>query len=114
MIPQKLRLIRSRIEHIFFKGKKLNPDNYISAKYLHSPDSDSHFCVIVSSKTAPKAVQRNLLRRQIYEIIRENLNLLAHQYDIAIICKKDSTVLSFNSVQKKIINLFKLINQTNQ
>jgi ribonuclease P protein component len=114
MIPQKLRLKRSRIEQIFLKGKKLTRDNYISLKYLPSLDSTSHFCVVVSSKTAPKAVQRNLLRRQIYEIIRLHPSLLAHQYDIAIICKKDSANLTFSLLQEKITNLFKLINQTKQ
>jgi ribonuclease P protein component len=114
MIPQKLRLKRSRIEHIFLKGKKISPDNYISAKYLPSLDSACHFCVIVSAKTAPKAVQRNLLRRQIYETIRLNLDLLAKSCDIAFICKKPAVDLPFINIQKKITNIFKLINQTNQ
>jgi ribonuclease P protein component len=114
MIPQKLRLKRSRIEHIFLKGKKINPDNYISAKYLPSLDSACHFCIIVSAKTAPKAVQRNLLRRQIYEIIRLNIDLLTKSCDIAFICKKPSIGIAFSLLQKKIINIFKLINQTNQ
>ncbi len=108
MIPQTLRLTKPRIAYILLKGKKINFD-HLTGKFLPSQDSASHFCVVVSSKTAPLAVNRNRLRRQAYEIIRLNHALLARPCDLVIICKKTAANLVFQDLQQNINKLFKAI-----
>lgn len=111
MISQKLRLNSSRIENLFKKGDKKNLNNSFTVRFLPSRDSASHFCVIVNAKTAPKAVDRNRLRRQIYEIIRLNIKQLSSPKDMAIICKKNAISLPFNNLQTDIINILNLLNK---
>jgi len=111
MIPQKLRLNSSRIENLFKKGGKINLDNCFAARFLPSRDGTCRFCVIVNAKTAPGAVDRNRLRRQIYEIIRLHLELLTQPCDLAIICKKNATGLEFNQLREKIIQILNHLNK---
>lgn len=113
MIKKQLRLKKSRIEYILSKGKRLNLDNNFTAKYLPSKNNESHFCVVVSLKTAPKAVLRNLLRRRVYEIIRLNQNLLKDPHDFIIISKKTIS-RQFRNLEKSIIQLFKSIIKINK
>ncbi|HRY91272.1 MAG TPA: ribonuclease P protein component [Candidatus Gracilibacteria bacterium] len=108
MIPSTLRLKRSRVAYLLNKGKKLNND-YLTAKFLPSPGKTSHFCVTVSSKVAKNAVDRNRLRRQVYEIIRLNHQSLANPCDLILICKKSLTGLGFADLQTVIIKTFKAI-----
>ncbi len=111
MIPQKLRLNSSRIETLFKRGGKINLDDCFAARFLPSRDSNCRFCVIVNAKTCPDATDRNRLRRQIYETIRLNLQLLKQPCDLAIICKKNAVGLDFNLIQEKIIKILNHLNK---
>ena len=74
MIPQKNRLSRLQVSYVIKKGKRLSCENF-NIKYLarklsnHATEQESRFCVVVSTKISPKAVERNRIRRQIFEAI---------------------------------------------
>lgn len=71
----------------------------------------SRFSVIVSVKIEKKAVKRNRLRRQIYEIIRLNQNMLHCSYDMVFRVKNGIQELGYQELQKHIINIFQSINK---
>ena len=110
MIPNKLRLVKSRIVHLLFKGGKIKKDCLV-VKYLPSADNSNHFCVIVSAKIAKTAVARNRLRRQIYEIIRIANPTLEKKYNIAIIAQKNTPDTDFKQLRENILNIFNIINR---
>ncbi len=102
MLPKNQRLSSNRIEYLLKKGKK-NGNTFFTIKYLPNRQTKNRFCVIVSSKIAPKAVQRNHIRRQIYEIFRLHPQLPSAPSDIAVIAKIPLTKLSYPELTKTLV-----------
>jgi len=110
MIPQRNRLEKSRVEHILKKGTRKS-GKLFNLKYLPSPTQQSRFSVIVSLKVTPKAALRNRLRRQIYELIRTIEIRPKNPLDIILITKPDITSLSFEELNKVIIEVLKNLHE---
>lgn len=108
MLPTKLRLKTSRVKQLLYKGLR-NGNHYFNLKFSATNNKASRFCVIVSAKIYPKAVDRNRLRRQLYEIIRLNKELLIKNFDIILIAKPSIKDLSFQTLKTLIIKSFKII-----
>ena len=108
MLPQSQRLSSSRIDYLLRKGKK-GGDASLTVKYIHTSNPSSRFCVIVSSKIAPKAVRRNQIRRQIYEILRTNQHLLPASFDFALIARTSLLQLTYQDLEKAIAGLFRTL-----
>lgn len=109
MIPQKLRLPKNRISYLLKKGKKLGTPHLV-VKFLAPPKiskAENRFCVVVSAKVEPLAVKRNKLRRQIYEIIRLNHNLIIRPSDIMLIARPSLKTVNYNELKELIVSLFK-------
>jgi len=105
MIRRSFRLKATRIAYLFKKGKKVG-NIYVTVKFLPTSEKapSCRFCVVASAKLAPKAVTRNRLRRQLYEIIRLNKDL-EKKFDIAIITKPPILNLDFASMRKMLTDL---------
>lgn len=86
MIPKNQRLSGKRVDYLFKKGVK-SSNNYFIVKHLTTTQPTSRFCVAVSITLAPKAVPRNRLRRQIYEIIRLHKGTFKKSYDLMMVAK---------------------------
>ena len=56
------------------------------------------------------AVSRNLMKRRIREIIRNNKELLEKK-DFVIVIKKESSQLSFQEIEANLINLLRKVYQ---
>jgi ribonuclease P protein component len=109
MIPRRLRLPRNRIEYLFRKGKKITND-FFTLRYSPAKEGKpDNFCVIISSATEKSAVKRNRLRRQIYEILRQDENVRTGKdgirYEIAVIGGKKSPGLDYGQMSDKINDL---------
>lgn len=108
MLPKTQRLTGNRIDYLLRKGKKTGTA-FFALKHLPRQPSPSpaanksRFCVIVSTKLFPKAVQRNRLRRQIYEIFRLHPDLPPVPVDIVVIAKPELTKLDFQDMAKNLI-----------
>ncbi len=77
MISKQLRIRASQFPGVT-RGKLLNHELIkVSVKTDNSLKS-SKYAVIVSNKVSKSAVQRNLLRRQLYSAIRENTGINKH------------------------------------
>ena len=56
------------------------------------------------------AVSRNLMKRRIREIIRNNKELFINK-DFVIVIKKESSQLSFQEIEANLINLLRKVYQ---
>jgi ribonuclease P protein component len=110
MIPSSLRLPKNRIGFLLRKGKKL-ANEYLVLKYQTGGvgKTKNRFAVTISLKVDAKAVKRNLLRRQIYEIIRLNQSLIKKPSDMIFIGKPALAGLTYEKILESIIPLFKKI-----
>lgn len=73
-----------------------------------TPSSKTNlFSVIIPNKVLPRAVDRHLIKRRIYQIIEEELkNLKENQTNLIIKIKKNPLNLNFSELKKEIIKLF--------
>lgn len=94
------------IEKLFDKGK-LYKNHFLIFKYEKSPSDTPQFAVVVSKKIYRKAVKRNRLRRQIYEILRLNLELLKENVKALVIARPSSQKASFQELSKSIAKFLK-------
>ena len=70
---------------------------------LRRPDAESRAAVVISRKTAKSAVQRNRMRRRIFEILRQNWGHLPAHADIVVIVHDASLrELSHDDLRKRL------------
>ncbi len=112
MIAKNLRLPRLRIKYVLHKGKKINIGGF-AVRHLASGADNSRFCVVISTKVAPKAVDRNRLRRQIYETIRLNGDISGRRHcDMVIIGMPETAKIKQPALKNNIIEIINSV--TNQ
>jgi ribonuclease P protein component len=73
MLAKIYRFTTALFDRIFRKSKRISSNGF---SFLVSPVWKNHsprFAVVVGKKVSKKAVERNRLRRQLYEIVRQNL-----------------------------------------
>lgn len=109
MLPKVNRLTKRKD----FDNILKNGQTYFSPSFIFKLQKNNltvnRFGFIISKKISKKAVLRNLLKRRLREIIRQQLVKLKPGYDIIIIIKKKTEVLSKNYQQLlgEIFNLLK-------
>ena len=67
MLPKKERLSRIAFSQFFAVGKRSHSPSF---QVVYVPHQSLHASVVVSKKIARHAVQRNKIRRRIYDILR--------------------------------------------
>jgi ribonuclease P protein component len=107
MIAKEQRLAKRQIEYIQKKGSKFENKCFI-VKHKDALEN-GRYCIIISKKFASKAVERNKLRRQIYEAIRKNQPDSLSQ-NLILIPKKGITDKSFAEIESEIIEIFNKLN----
>jgi ribonuclease P protein component len=108
MLKKAYRLTKPRVEYILKKGAK-KTNKYFIFLYLSSNTKENHFGVLISSKTLPKATDRNKIRRQIFETIRTG-DVNIEQKDVLIIVKPTIKQQQFN-LQQLLINELNQLNE---
>ncbi|MBI4231691.1 ribonuclease P protein component [Candidatus Peregrinibacteria bacterium] len=101
MLKQNLKVPRQYIAFILKKGHESISQLFI-ARYKKNEEHFSRYRVIISKKLHPKAVNRNRLRRQVYEAIRKNLSQNQSNFDIILIPKKNILNKSYQEIEKDI------------
>ncbi|MBU0578140.1 ribonuclease P protein component [Patescibacteria group bacterium] len=107
MLNKRNRISNRRlIQKLFDKGG-LYKNTYFTFKFLPSTEPISQFAVVVSKKVAPKAVDRNELRRKIYEAIRLNMDSLKTDLVVLVIAKSAAEKkANYQELGKGIIDFF--------
>ena len=107
MISTKHRVPRELIPYILRKGEESASTLFI-IRYMKNDQHFSRYRVIISKKIEAKAVPRNKLRRQVYEAIRNSMEIKNQNYDYILIPKKKIIDASYQNIQldisKNIIN----------
>lgn len=107
MLAKPYRLTRSdNIPKILKQGNSFQEPIFL-AKYLQNNLPRPRFAVIVSQKVSKKSVERNIIRRRIYEAIRLNLEKSkASDYDDTVILpSKRALTASYQSIEKSIVKM---------
>ena len=71
MVPRKQRLSQREFSHVWGKGKTTPSPFFVVRRVRTDNTKVNKYAVVVSKKTAPKAVMRNLLRRRVYAAIHD-------------------------------------------
>lgn len=75
MLPKKNRIPREIFDPLWKSGKRLASPLF-SFQYVPSPNADSRFSAVVSKKVAKTAVQRNSIRRKVYNSLKNIIPLI--------------------------------------
>lgn len=104
MFSQKNRLAKSKdINLVYSHGRSFfNP--YFTIKYGKSPLAVPRFTVVVSTKVAKRATERNRIKRQIREVLKGLLHV-AVIGDYVITVRSKAAVLTNEQVRQEFMQL---------
>ncbi|MCD4704975.1 ribonuclease P protein component [bacterium] len=110
MIAKKFRLkSRKDFDQILKSKNKFYSQNLV-LKFSKNDLDLSRFSVVVSKKISKKAVDRNLIRRRVYEIIRLNMDKIKKGWDLIIFSKKAVLNLDYSEIEKELFYILKKAN----
>lgn len=100
MLAKKLKIgSRPRIEYIFKRGRVLR-GKLFTLKFLPNNKPYSRFSLILKKGTASSAVERNKIRRRIYEAIASGLHQTAKTcYDAIVLCSPRVSKLEYSELK---------------
>ncbi len=101
MLSKKYRFhSRGGVKYVYQKGKTVRRPK-MSLVFVDNEKGYTRVAVVVSKKVNKKAVERNRIRRRVYEVIRKNFELVPKKRDyIFIIFSDDVLRMPFNELEK--------------
>ena len=108
MLKKKNRIISSvAFKEIFTKGNA--KENECFRIFFKKNDLDyPRYGIVVSVKNSKSAVQRNILKRRIRNVLRNSLSVFSKGFDVVIITKKDSINMNLPGLKESLNELLKL------
>lgn len=111
MLKKKLKIDnKERVTYILKKGLKINW-KFGQIRYLKNRHNFPRFCAIVSGKISKKAVERNFIRRRVYEAIRTGF-LPKACYDIVVLVSRKIIGAAWSDIKKEISNCLSKLNKS--
>jgi ribonuclease P protein component len=105
MMHKSQRIRRSDFAQLLYRPHIISSALFV-CKWKTSPQQqESRFAVVVSQQIYKKAVDRNKLRRQLYEAIRTNIQHIPSSLNIIIIAKKQTKDHSYQELESQLIPL---------
>lgn len=101
MLAKKFKLKKFDLKSIFNNAKKFN-NNYLFI--LKKEKQEKKFAVLLNSKEFKKSVERNKIKRRIFEIIRLNIKKIPLGWFL-VYPKKNCLKLSFKELEKIFLEL---------
>lgn len=107
MLPQAHRLRHEKdIKTLFARGKSVFGDD-VGLKFRKNTEDVSRFAVSVGVKVSKRAVDRNRLKRQLREIVRQHIQELSPGYDVMIIGRASALGKKTSVLEEQLMGLFK-------
>ena len=106
MLPKKYRL---PIQNFVGKKGRSDKSRYFLLKIFPGVHKFSRFGIIISSKVSKKAVDRNRIKRRIFNFVREIKNQLPLN-DYLIIVHPEASKLNEKELIKELSEIFKIRN----
>lgn len=106
MLNQKYRFhSRGGVRYVYQKGKTIRTPK-MSLVFMTNSRGFTRFAVVVSKKVLKTAVDRNRVRRRIYEIIRKNFADIPKQHDyIFVVFSKELLTLPSSELENILADL---------
>jgi len=105
MVKKKQKLSRSEFSSLLKKGKRIHGSLY---SLMYSFEKDTKLGVVVSKKTARKAVERNKLRRKMFVVLKNELDGLSGVH-VAVFTKPVCTTALLSDLQNEMSDLLKKV-----
>ena len=102
MLAKKERLTREEFNRFFVSGKRFHSG---MMQLVHAPHNSFHASVVVSKKVERRAVKRNKLRRQVYDIVRRAKTHEGLTGVYIIMLKPAAAQLSFQELKEHLTTL---------
>lgn len=96
-------------KEVFQKSRQFSSQYFFARASKLQETERNAFATVISSKISKKAVVRNLLKRRITHVIRENMNKIQPGLGIIIFPKKGAETLEFEEIKQDLLKLFKNI-----
>lgn len=107
MLKQPHRLVKnSDFTRVLHKGRYTSTQFFL-LKYFPNNQPQSRFGFVISAKVSKKAVERNLLKRRLREIIKHNLKTIKDGYDVVFLAKKNAIQLTFAQLQNEVLKMLR-------
>ncbi|MBI4995233.1 ribonuclease P protein component [Candidatus Peregrinibacteria bacterium] len=112
MLRKKFKISsKTRVEQVLKKGLKI-PWRFGQLRYLKNKCDFPRFCVIVSGKISRKAVERNFIRRRIYEAIPSSLlHFQKTCYDVVVLVSRKIINAAWSDIKKETFNCLNNLNK---
>lgn len=106
MLPKEKRLANTNdYKRVYQKGSFFS-SRLLVINYLANKTSASRLGIVVTKKVAPKAVDRNKVKRKFREASRSLYDVLPAGYDVVVNIKKSATSAPFTEIKKEISEAF--------
>ena len=106
MLEKRRRLTKhGSFQYMYKNGKKINSAN-LYIVYLQTKAKLNKFGFVVSNKVG-KANKRNLIKRRLRAIIRENLPHISKANDYIIVAKEHICDISYLELKSEVLTLLK-------
>ena len=101
MLNKKYRFhSRGGVRYVYQKGKTIRTPK-MSLIFIENTRGFTRFAVVVSKKVEKTAVGRNRIRRRIYEILRNNIELIPKKMDyVFVVFSNDVLRMPKNELEK--------------
>lgn len=111
MLPKKERLTRKEFNRFFSLGKRFHSPTF---QIVYTPSQELHASVVVPKKIIRRAVERNKIRRRIYDIVRHYRTDTAVKGVFIFLAKSSVGSMSYATLKEEInTNLHKIITRNN-
>ncbi len=105
MIEKKFRLKKAEVEYLLKKGEEERSKLFI-IRFKQSEEANSQYATVISRKISIKAVERNKIKRHIFESIRTATQPTS-SLKIVLIPKKQIMKATFEEIQEDIMSILK-------
>lgn len=103
MLPKKKRIAKNVFNGVLKAGKSaFSP--YMTLRYT-ATSGQSRFAAVVPKAVAKKAVERNHIRRRIYESVKSVEKSVIFGYSCVFFAKKEIVSLTFAELEKQVADL---------
>jgi ribonuclease P protein component len=110
MLPKHQRLSKDKDFKKVYKFGSGAKSRFFTLRALKNKLNVSRFGFVVDLQVSKKATVRNLLKRRMRAIVRENLSGLRQGYDVVIRVKKEAVDKEFTELKNDLEFLFKKVN----
>ncbi len=107
MIAKDFRISKKKDLDVILRSRSKFYSNNFVLRFFKNELSKSRFCVVVSKKISKRAVDRNRIRRRIYEILRLNYDRIKPEFDFMIFVKQGVLKMQYVDMESEILYLLK-------